>query len=246
LKILVVGESCTDVYHYGKANRMCPEAPVPVFVPGNKIIKNGGMAYNVYKNILSLDSEIDVDILTNNNWRSITKTRYVDYRTNYIVLRLDENDDDYGVCDVREIDYDKYDAIVISDYNKSFLSETNIEYISSMHDVTFLDTKKVLGDWSKGIKFIKINDVEYEKTKHSLTKDIENNIVTTMGPKGCKYRGKTYPVSKVEIKDTGGAGDTFIAALSSMYIKTRDIDKAIMFANECATKVVQKKGIVTV
>ena len=134
MKILVVGESCTDVYHYGKANRMCPEAPVPVFVPGNRIVKNGGMAYNVYKNILSLDSEIDVDILTNNNWRNITKTRYVDYRTNYIVLRLDENDDGYGTCNVREIEYDKYDAIVISDYNKGFLSESDIEYISTMLD----------------------------------------------------------------------------------------------------------------
>ena len=147
---------------------------------------------------------------------------------------------------IKEINYDQYDAIVISDYNKGFLSEDNIEYISSIHDNTFLDTKKILGDWSKGIKFIKINDVEYERTKHSLTGMIENNIIITMGPKGCKYRGKTYPVPKVEIRDTGGAGDTFIAALSSMYVKTKDIDKSIMFANECATKVVQKKGIVTV
>ena len=246
MKILVVGESCTDVYHYGNANRMCPEAPVPVFTPGDKIVKTGGMAYNVYKNMLSLDVDLDVDIVTNKNWRNITKTRYIDFRTNYIVLRLDENDGKYGKCNVKKIDYDQYDAVVISDYNKNFLSKSDIEYISKAHDTTFLDTKKILGDWSKNIKFIKINDVEYEKTKHALTGDAEERIITTMGPEGCKYKGRTYPVPKVEIKDTAGAGDTFIAALSCMYIKTRDIDKSIVFANECATEVVQRKGIATV
>jgi sugar/nucleoside kinase (ribokinase family) len=60
------------------------------------------------------------------------------------------------------------------------------------------------------------------------------------------YREKTYPVEKVEIKDTSGAGDTFLAALSIEYCKSNDIDKAIEFANKCATIVVQKQGVVTI
>ena len=47
----------------------------------------------------------------------------------------------------------------------------------------------------------------------------------------------------VEIKDSSGGGDTFIAGLVAEYIKTNDIDKAIRFANDCATKVVQKRGV---
>jgi len=36
MKILVIGDSCKDVFIYGKANRLCPEAPVPVFIPQRK------------------------------------------------------------------------------------------------------------------------------------------------------------------------------------------------------------------
>ena len=31
MKILVIGESCVDIYQYGDSVRLCPEAPVPVF-----------------------------------------------------------------------------------------------------------------------------------------------------------------------------------------------------------------------
>ena len=33
MKILVIGDSCKDKYIYGLCERMCPEAPVPVFQP---------------------------------------------------------------------------------------------------------------------------------------------------------------------------------------------------------------------
>ena len=29
--VLLVGDSCLDIYHYGVCERMSPEAPVPVF-----------------------------------------------------------------------------------------------------------------------------------------------------------------------------------------------------------------------
>ena len=32
-KILVGGDSCTDVFIYGDIERISPEAPIPVFVP---------------------------------------------------------------------------------------------------------------------------------------------------------------------------------------------------------------------
>ncbi len=244
VRILVIGESCADVYHYGCCKRICPEAPVPIFNSNDKVITNGGMAHNVYNNLLSLG--IDVDLITNENWRSITKTRLVDTRSNYTVLRVDDNDDKYGRCNLNKINYSKYDGVIISDYNKGYLSEEDIEEISNNHDVTFLDTKKPLGNWCQNVKFIKINDIEYEKTKNTLTKEIIKNLIITMGPKGCEYQGVIFPVPKVEIKDAGGAGDTFIAGLAFKYVHTQDAQKAIKFANQCATKVVQKKGIATV
>ena len=67
-----------------------------------------------------------------------------------------------------------------------------------------------------------------------------------MSGKGCKLGDKHFPVEKVEIKDPCGAGDTFLAALCVNFIKTKNIEKAIDYANECATIVVQKKGVTTV
>ena len=71
MRILVVGESCADVYHYGTCHRLCPEAPVPIFKSSKNDITSGGMAHNVYNNLVSLGA--DVEIQTNKNWRSVTK-----------------------------------------------------------------------------------------------------------------------------------------------------------------------------
>lgn len=199
---------------------------------------------NVYNNMHGL-SESTIDIATNKNWTDTTKTRYVDFRTNSIVVRIDIKDKILKRCNLNEINFDEYSAIVVSDYNKGFLTEEDIEKISNKHPVTFLDTKKILGSWCKNIKFIKINEFEYERTKHMLNDQLLNKMIITLGPGGAKFNEKIYSVPEVEIKDTSGAGDTFIAALVTKYVETEDIDESIKFANACATKVVQKKGVST-
>ncbi len=246
MRILVVGESCRDVYQYGDCVRLCPEAPVPVFKATDKKTENPGMALNVWRNILKMHSDAKVDIKTNDNWSDIRKTRFVDNRTNYIIVRIDENEEMYGRFQIDSVDYDEYDAVVISDYNKGFLSEDDIKAISEKHPVTFLDTKKILGNWCEKIKFIKINEFEYERTKHKLTPELVEKMIITLGPKGARHKSIEFPVPKVEIKDTSGAGDTFIASLAANYVKFKDIFKAIESANDSATKVVQKKGVSTV
>ena len=243
MKILVIGESCRDIFNYGVCSRLCPEAPVPIFNPIHSV-ENGGMARNVYRNILSLNTE--ANLFTNENWKDVTKTRFIDFRSNHMFMRCDANDKQYGRANLKRLRYKNYDAIVISDYNKGFLTEEDIEHISSKHSCTFLDTKKVLGEWCKNIKFIKINNYEYNKTKHTLSQEIEDKLIITMGPDGCKYQDITYPVPKVEIKDASGAGDTFISGLTVKYTQTKDIEESIKFANQCATSVVQKRGVNTV
>ena len=70
MKILVVGDSCTDVFVYGDITRLTPEAPVPVFNPVRETFNNG-MAKNVSKNIESLKSTVYT--ITNKN--SIKKNK---------------------------------------------------------------------------------------------------------------------------------------------------------------------------
>jgi sugar/nucleoside kinase (ribokinase family) len=134
----------------------------------------------------------------------------------------------------------------VSDYNKGFLSERDIEFICESNDCVFLDTKKLLGDWCRNAKFIKINIHELEKTAHTVSDEIADKIIVTLGSGGCEFDGVVYPVEEVQMKDSSGAGDTFIAALAAKYVQTSNIEESLRFANQCATIVVQKRGVGTV
>ena len=75
LKVLLIGDSCYDEYHYGSVNRISPEAPVPIFDLHDTVSKKG-MAYNVHNNLVNL--KLKVDIITEYSER---KHRYVDIKT---------------------------------------------------------------------------------------------------------------------------------------------------------------------
>jgi bifunctional ADP-heptose synthase (sugar kinase/adenylyltransferase) len=246
MQILVIGDSCVDSYVYGECKRLCPEAPVPVFIPMYQK-DNKGMAGNVHQNILSLG--FNCLIKSNNN--AVTKVRYVEEDTNHILLRVDSGEEDVKRIDKLEKSFlKKFNAIIISDYNKGFLQEEDIKYICENHDLVFIDTKKIISDFCKEAKFIKINQVEYENSflnfNNPCLEWAKEKLIITRGRKGCEFKNKIYPVSPVEIRDYSGAGDTFLSGLVCNYLETKDLDKAIEFANQCATIVVQQKGVNTV
>ena len=137
-RILVIGETCRDVFVYCDSNRLCPEAPVPVLNIADQR-ENPGMAGNVRRNIESLLGGT-IDITTNKNWYEIAKTRYVHRESNHMFFRVDTTQSIPRI-NVKDIDFD-YDLIVISDYNKGFLSEEDIEYICANHPNVFIDTSK--------------------------------------------------------------------------------------------------------
>ena len=250
MNILVIGDSCEDVFVYGEIERMSPEAPVPILQPIRKT-KNGGMALNVYNNFLSLN--VKVNIVTNKK-SQIRKVRYVDNRSNQMVLRIDENDECEEIDEItrmhicnNQYQNKTYDAIVISDYCKGFLSKTDIELLCKTNKNVFVDTKKQLGKWIEHATFIKINSFEYKKNyDYFNNSEFKNKLIITLGGNGCRYKGLEYPVKKVSVKDVSGAGDTFLAGLVYGYLDTNSIYKAIKFAQECTTIVVQKHGVSTV
>ena len=258
MKILVVGDSCVDDFVYGDIKRISPEAPIPVFVPSDNK-QNDGMAKNVFNNVKSLGS--DAEIITNIN--GIIKRRYVDNRSGQMVLRVDEHDWTprinikvlQGISGNKVVSYgneetiEHIDAIIISDYCKGFLEESDIEYICENNFNVFVDTKKQLGDWILSADFIKINELEYEKN-HQVFADESyvgvEKLIVTLGSKGCRYKGEEYSVPKVSVKDVSGAGDTFLAGLVVKYVETNDIVESIKFAQKCTTQVVQQKGVAQV
>ncbi len=248
-KILVIGDSCFDVYTYGHTLRLAPEGPAPVFNPVRQVT-TGGMALNVKRNIEAIGAR--ADLVTQNE--TIFKERFVDERTNSLLLRVDNNDSASRIQksviqSIKNNHYMgiSYDAIIVSDYCKGFLTEEDIDEISLNNFNVFLDTKKILGEWCKYVSFIKINHVEYDRTKHTIDElGIYDKMIITRSDEGCEFNNVLYPVEKVNIKDVSGAGDTFISGLVCEYVASKNIINAIKFAQECATIVVQKKGVCTI
>ena len=254
MKILVVGDSCKDVFIYGDIKRLTPEAPVPVFNPRGTV-ENDGMAKNVVNNVDALDST--VYLITNKN--SIRKVRYVDHKSNQLVLRVDEHDYcdridsptllsiSNNKCNLPMSGIVEVDAIIISDYCKGFLEDDDIKWICDNNKNVFVDTKKKLGSWIDNVDYLKINSLEYEENKDFLQgNDIINKTIITKGNEGCLFQDKSYSTEDVQVKDISGAGDTFVAGLTVEYVRSKDIIKAIDFAQKCATLVVQKHGVATV
>ena len=241
--ILVIGDVCLDVFVYCHCERLCPEAPVPVLdIIEEK--KSLGMAGNVHRNILDLD--FSSTLISNDNFLRITKTRYVDIKTNHMFLRIDSPNKIEPIDWIHKIDFSEFSAVVLSDYNKGFLSNEHIAFIADKHPLTFLDTKKVLGPWANNVTFIKINRKEYAASLPYITPMLESKIIETLGSEGCRYRQAVFKVNDVEIKNLSGAGDSFLAGLVVEYLKSEgNISRSLMAANDIATIIVQKKGIST-
>jgi D-beta-D-heptose 7-phosphate kinase/D-beta-D-heptose 1-phosphate adenosyltransferase len=236
-KILVIGDACTDIYKYGSVDRISPEAPVPVF----KFIKEeqfGGMAVNVYNNLRALGNEVHERF-----GEFSIKTRMVDIKSRQHLIRLDtdvisnELSSQYINDQIND-----YDAIVISDYNKGFVSYDTIEYIRrNYHGPMFLDTKKQDLARFHGI-YVKINELEY-----SQRYSVNDQLIVTLGSRGVMYRNfnneELYTTPVVEVADVVGAGDTFLAALAHRFIETRSISDSIPFAAHAAAVTVQHFGV---
>ena len=243
MKVLIIGESCWDEFVYCRVDRLSPEAPVPVMVEVSRKT-NEGMAGNVKANLNSLCCDV-VDMITNKEL--ITKTRFVEIKTNHMVVRLDSNDKVDRCFNIYDVDLSYYDAIILSDYNKGFLTIEDLMHISNAHPLTFLDTKKPLGLWALGFTYIKINETEWDNSvkNGALGIDWQDKLIVTLGDRGCDHNGVNYPSEKVPVFDLSGAGDTFLAGLVYSYLRTKDISSSIKFANECAGKVVAKRGVST-
>ena len=244
-RIIVIGDTCKDVFIYGECKRLSPEAPVPVFNPVDRI-ENPGMAGNVVANLTAIDPKLEIDF--HHNFEAITKTRYVDKKTNHLFLRVDEEPPINRIFLTAQLidDIENADAVIVSDYNKGYLTEDDIKLISTKAKWCILDSKKHLKPHTiSNYSFIKLNESEYKINKESLTY-LSSNVIVTLGANGAMHNSITYSSpSPKETIDVSGAGDTFLAAFTINYLETRDVQQAISYANQLSSVVVSKKGVVT-
>jgi D-glycero-beta-D-manno-heptose-7-phosphate kinase len=235
-RILLLGDSCYDYYHYGTVTRISPEAPIPIF-DHLYTQKKLGMMSNVLENFRALGIEPDYQTHFFEN-----KNRYIDRKSKQQLLRVDQKIDNQPFIGIaHELNaYEFYDIIVISDYNKGFISYDDIHQIRKEFDgPIFIDTKKTdlagLGDC-----FFKINQDEKEKL---ISQPPLNNLIVTCGGENVTWGNRRYFPPKVEAHDVCGAGDTFLAALVLEYLRKQDMEQAIQFAMKAAAITVQHIGV---
>jgi D-beta-D-heptose 7-phosphate kinase/D-beta-D-heptose 1-phosphate adenosyltransferase len=232
LKVLLVGDSCEDEYIYGNCTRISPEAPVPI-LNFNRVETKSGMAGNVCLNLQAFN--LDITFLTNPE--KIVKTRFIDEKSNQQILRVDNEDAVRPL--MIPVMTDSFDAVVISDYNKGYLTTEKIfEIVEGSRCPVFIDSKKSYLP-NKSNCFVKINDLECSQLSDDCFID---NLIVTKGSGGCFFNNKIYPAEKVKVYDVVGAGDTFLSALVYGYISTNNIDQALMMGNRGAAIAVQHPG----
>ena len=244
-KIVVIGELCHDVFVYGECKRLSPEAPVPVFNPLHTL-ENQGMAGNVVANINAITPSFKISFY--HSKEKMTKTRYVDKKTNHLFLRVDDDLRLTRIHISKELlsDIEDADALVISDYNKGFLAKDDLVELSKLAKFSIIDTKKKLDvEHLSMFDFIKVNESEYIANKEALDQ-LKSKTIVTLGSNGARYINNLYhSPSPKETIDVSGAGDTFLAAFATKYLETEDIDISITFANKMSAIVVSKRGVAT-
>tara|TARA_Y100000310_G_scaffold252551_1_gene259268 strand:+ start:1208 stop:1906 length:699 start_codon:yes stop_codon:yes gene_type:complete len=218
---------------------MSPEAPVPIFKV-LKTEKKGGMALNVKSNLEGLGAE--VTLFTND--KEIVKARHIDNKSRQHLLRVDWGEEvkvkPLTAESIGAIDFDSYDGIVISDYNKGLLNTQIIKQILSKtrKKPVFVDSKK------KDLSCYENCILKINKKENDCATNFPSNfeLIVTLGEDGVLYRGENFTTKKVEIFDVCGAGDTFLSALACAYLTTNNMERSIEFANHCSGIVVQKFG----
>lgn len=239
LKVLLIGDICEDVYHFGSVNRISPEAPVPILdITNSTTLK--GMAANVAKNLHELGAKVFMVVGSEVS----IKTRFIDEKSGHQLLRVDEDKISPSI-NISDIPNDEYDCVVISDYGKGSLTyETIKQTINRFKNLpVFIDTKKTDIEafdqiYPETNVYVKINLPESKKVT-----SFHRKLIVTDGKNGARYKGNHYPTPQVSVADPCGAGDTFLSALAVFYCKTQNIDIAINKANIAASITVQHQGV---
>lgn len=287
IKVLLIGDFMIDQYVLCSSTRMSPEAPVPVLNP-EKIYSSPGGAGNVALNLSRLganvtcvgcigsDAEgveltklleekgINTDLLYITGLPTTVKRRY--YSNGNQVLRVDvEKEIENWSPSTTDIEFDEYDLIILSDYNKGVLNNRWFSSIKSKN--IFVDPKKDDFSFYSNANIITPNLNELQRASNSKIND-KNSIIKACqlilqkasnleyilakkGDKGMTIVGrngfiKHIDAYKVDNPDVTGAGDTVIAAFSLAFAKTNNVEDSARIANAAAAIVVEKVGTATV
>ena len=283
LKILVIGDIILDKYVSGNVNRISPEAPIPVLNVSKTFCRLGGAA-NVSNNLKSIgvdtyligrisndENGIIIENLLNdlgiNNLlikdkrsKTICKTRIIS--SSQQIVRIDNeeifysNNKDENIIH-NHLKINNFDCIIISDYNKGFITDGIMKVIKNSNCRIIADPKPNNIELYKNIHSITPNQIEAEaiskmtnidKIGTKIKNDLSTNVIITRGDKGVsvyeKLSSKGYhiPTQSNNVIDVSGAGDTFISVYSTFISLDHSIEDSVKIANNACGLVIKKTG----
>lgn len=240
-KVLVVGDAIADEYYFGHVDRVCPEAPVPVFIEDSCETRSGGAA-NVFRQLEELGVSVGY------SWGPPSyKQRYM--VGSHLLLRVD--DDSRASPDHEEIlaarsKIPQYDAVVLSDYNKGWLTKEmcqNVIGVASQCRIPVIVDPKG-DDWGKyyGAAYILPNS----KERAAVGVIGWSTVIEKRGDKGLRWwRGDGYrdfPATARHVYDVTGAGDTVVAVFAAAELAGATVAQSCTLANLAAGYVVGEVG----
>ncbi len=297
LKILVIGDIMLDHYLYGDCNRISPEAPVPVVEIKSENYTLGG-AGNVVKNLVAFNCSVDIiSVVGQDESSQIILNKIADYNlstdgiindakrcttiktrvlaSNHQLIRLDREfiepigtETELIVIKTIEGIIKNYNLVLLSDYNKGFLTESLLSAVFKICEnesiTTIVDPKGNSFRKYSGVNIIKpnkkeavvasgINITDNESLEAACVriKEITNcdDVIVTMSEEGMAlYSGNKLsiiPTRAMDVVDVTGAGDTVLAALGLAVATGNTLEQACEFANHAAAVVVSKVGSAT-
>lgn len=292
-RILVLGDIMLDKYIWGNVGRISPEAPVPV-VEVKKDTSCLGGAGNVARSLETLgalpllvgvvgdDREGDWikknvpesrGIFRDRNRPTTVKMRIIAHHQQVVRVDLEKKSAISPELERKIYDFiqqEKYDGILLSDYNKGILTKTLVNGLLSFAQEkkvsVFVDPKFENFYLFSPVTLITPNHIEAERiVQHECTTDSQVEkagekifsqirtayLIIKRGEQGMSIfeKGKKtlhIPTVAREVYDITGAGDTVIATAALALLSGSSILEAAVLANAAAGIVVGKIGTAAV
>lgn len=275
-----------DINYESEVTRQAPEANIPIYnILGHNYILGG--AANVAQNLKYLDTNVElISFIGNDNYaliiKGILETKQIQYKLfiddnrcttqkNRIFLNnkpqvrydIEDTSDASKIIENEVIDYvinkENIDAIIISDYDKGFITEKLcqkiIKYANENNIPTFVDPKIKNYMKYRCCFLFKPNQHESEiiSGEKNINKILEfirdkiecDNILMTRGKEGMILNNQYNKIEHdniINLVDVTGAGDIVLSTLVYCYLKYGDLLKACKVSNYVGGKSVSVIG----
>ncbi|MEL7431526.1 MAG: D-glycero-beta-D-manno-heptose-7-phosphate kinase [Chlamydiota bacterium] len=290
---LVVGDFMLDQYTSGLIHRISPEAPVSVLHVKNEEFRPGG-AGNVALGLKALGADVTVlgrvgrdrsglllenalqkkgvfteHLVKDASYLTPVKNRFIAGEQQILRVDKEEKEDlspdrEKNLLQRVEDTFPSISIIVVSDYNKGFLTKSFLQKIiqkaKKYHIPVLCDPKGT--DFSKysGSYLIKPNLNEawiasgtdspenLEAIGNILLEKVDlSYLIVTKSDKGMslfqkKSPSRNFPVNPRKVLDVTGAGDTVLATLSLAVASELEITQAAELANAAAGIAIEELG----